>query len=64
MKTQDDVINIQISKKALADSMGFLTGLAEQCMKAKIIDQDFVDEINARTVSQLKVALENSRVNL
>jgi hypothetical protein len=60
-ETQDDVINIKISKQALKDTIGFMHGLVEAALIAETINQDFADEINARTINQLEDALENSK---
>ena len=60
-ETQDDVINIYISKKALKDTIGFMHGLVEAGLISQTINQDFADEINARTINHIEEALENSK---
>ena len=61
MNKQDEIINIQISHKALKDTIAFMNALVEELLVDDIIDDEFAGEIKSRTVMHLRKALEVSQ---
>ena len=57
---RDDIISINVSKKAVQDTIGFLSALIQESLDSTGgIDEEFAVEIKSRTIAHLVTSVEN-----